>query len=39
VNSVLNNDKLFKDFGIALPHWKEDLKSVLARLKQVPIES
>jgi dTDP-4-dehydrorhamnose reductase len=36
-NSILNNDKLFKDFGIALPHWKEDLKSVLARLKQTPI--
>jgi hypothetical protein len=30
---MLNNDKLFRDFGSSLPHWKEDLKGVIERIE------
>jgi dTDP-4-dehydrorhamnose reductase len=32
LNSVLSNEKLLRDFGISLPKWEEDLKTVISLL-------
>jgi len=32
LNSVLSNEKLLRDFGISLPNWQEDLKTVISLL-------
>ena len=31
-HSILSNDKLFRDFGIALPDWEQDLTRVISSL-------
>jgi dTDP-4-dehydrorhamnose reductase len=35
-NSVLNNDKLLRKFGVALPHWREALGQAISELDHSP---
>ena len=36
INSVLNNDKLLRKFGVALPHWREALGQAISELDISP---
>jgi dTDP-4-dehydrorhamnose reductase len=38
LNSLLSNEKLLRDFGISLPNWEEDLKTVISLLDAETIE-